>query len=115
VSLRLYFDHHVPRAVEVGVQQRGIDVLTLEADGTANRDDAFLLQRATDLGRVVFTQDRDFLVPAADWQKTRRDFTGMVYAHQLRITSGTAIRDLVLIASLTHPDDMRNRVEFLPL
>jgi hypothetical protein len=115
VSLRLYFDHHVPRAVEVGVRQQGIDVLTTEADGTADRDDEFLLQRATDLGRVVFTQDQDFLALAAAWQQTRREFTGMVYAHQLRITIGTAIRDLVLIASLTHPDDMRNRVEFLPL
>jgi hypothetical protein len=34
VSLRLYFDHHVPRAIAVGVQQRGIDVLTTEADRT---------------------------------------------------------------------------------
>jgi len=115
VSLRLYFDHHVPRAIAVGVRQRGIDVLTTEADGTADRDDEFLLQRATELGRVVFTQDRDFLVLAADWQRARREFPGMVYAHQLRITIGAAIHDLVLIASLMNPDDIRNRVEFLPL
>ena len=105
----------VPQGVEVGVQQRGIDVLTLEADGTANRDDAFLLQRATDLGRVVFTQDRDFLALAAAWQQTRREFTGMVYAHQLRITIGGAIHDLALIALLMNLEEMRNRVEFLPL
>jgi hypothetical protein len=115
VSLRLYFDHHVPRAIAIGVRRRGIDVLTTEADGTADRDDEFLLQRATDLGRVVFTQDRDFLALAAAWQHTRREFTGMVYAHQMRITIGAAIQDLVLIASLMHPDDMRNRVEFVPL
>ena len=115
MSLRLYFDHHVPRAIAVGVQQRGIDVLTAEADGSADREDEFLLQRATDLGRVVFTQDRDFLALAAAWQHTRREFTGMVYAHQMRITIGAAIQDLVLIASLMHPDDMRNRVEFVPL
>jgi hypothetical protein len=45
VSLRLYFDHHVPRAIAVGVRQQGIDVLTTDADGTADRDDEFLLQR----------------------------------------------------------------------
>jgi hypothetical protein len=33
----------------------------------------------------------------------------------LRITIGAAIHDLVLIASLMNPDDIRNRVEFLPL
>jgi len=114
VSLRLYFDHHVPRAIVVGVRQQGIDVLTTEADGTADDDDGLLLQRATDLGRVIFTQDSDFLVLAAAWQQTGREFTGMVYAHQLRITIGAAIRDLVLIASLMNPDDIRNRVEFLP-
>lgn len=46
MSLRLYFDHHVPRAIAAGAQQRGVDVLTAAADGTANRDDEFLLQRA---------------------------------------------------------------------
>lgn len=115
MSLRLYFDHHVPRAIAVGAQQRGVDVLTAEADGTADRDDEFLLQRATALGRVVFTQDRDFLALAAAWQQTRREFAGMVYAHQLRITIGGAIHDLALIALIMNPDEMRNQVEFLPL
>ena len=115
MSLRLYFDHHVPRAIEVGVRQQGIDVLTTDADGTADRDDEFLLQRATDLGRAVFTQDSDFLALAAAWQQARREFAGLVYAHHLRITIGAASHDLVLIASLIDPDDMRNRVEFPPL
>jgi hypothetical protein len=48
----LSFDHHVPRAIVVGVRQQGIDVLTAEADGTADHDDVLLLQRAADLGRV---------------------------------------------------------------
>ena len=90
-------------------------MLTAEADGSADREDEFLLQRATDLGRVVFTQDRDFLALAAAWQHTRRECTGMVYAHLMRMTIGAAIQDLVLIASLMHPDDTRNRVEFVPL
>ena len=115
MSLRLYFDHHVPRGIAVGARQCGVDVLTTEADGTADRDDEFLLQRATDFGRVVFTQDKDFLALATAWQRSRREFTGMVYAHQLRITIGGAIHDLALIALLVNPDEMRNRVEFLPV
>jgi hypothetical protein len=39
----------------------------------------------------------------------------MVYGHQLRITIGGAVYDLALIATLLSLDDMRNRVEFLPL
>jgi len=115
VSVALYFDHHVPKAIAVGVRERGIDVLTADEDGKADWDDALLLQRATELGRVIFTQDSDFLVLAAAWQTSHRAFSGLVYAHQLRVTIGGAIHDLVLIASLMRLEEMRNRVEFLPL
>ncbi len=115
MSVALYFDHHVPKAIAGGVRERGIDLLTADEDGKADWDDVLLLQRATELGRVIFTQDRDFLVLAAAWQTSRREFAGLVYAHQLRVTIGGAIHDLVLIASLMGIEEMRNRVEFLPL
>jgi Domain of unknown function (DUF5615) len=115
VSVSFYLDHHVPVAIAVGLRQRQIDVLTAQEDGRADWDDDRLLERAFELGRVVFTQDRDFLVLAADWQRQHRDFAGMVYGHQLRVTIGGAVHDLALIATLISLDDMRNRVEFLPL
>jgi hypothetical protein len=115
VSLAFYLDHHVPVAIAVGLRQRQIDVLTAQEDGRADWDDDRLLERTLELGRVVFTQDRDFLVLAADWQRQHREFAGMVYGHQLRITIGGAVYDLALIATLLSLDDMRNRVEFLPL
>ncbi len=115
MSLAFYLDHHVPVAIAVGLRQRQIDVLTAQEDGRADSDDDRLLERTLELGRVVFTQDRDFLVLAADWQRQHREFAGMVYGHQLRITIGGAVYDLALIATLLSLDDMRNRVEFLPL
>ena len=115
MSLAFYLDHHVPVAIAVGLRQRQIDVLTAQEDGRADWDDDRLLERTFELGRVVFTQDRDFLVLAADWQRQHREFAGMVYGHQLRITIGGAVHDLALIATLLSLDDMRNRVEFLPL
>jgi len=48
-------------------------------------------------------------------QRQHRDFAGMVYGHQLRVTIGGAVHDLALIATLISLVDMRNRVEFLPL
>jgi hypothetical protein len=42
------------------------------------------------------------------------DFAGVAYAHQLKISIGQAIRDLELLAKALDPDDMRNRVEYLP-
>ena len=48
-------------------------------------------------------------------QRKHRDFAGMVYGHQLRVTIGGAVHDVALIATLISLVDMRNRVEFLPL
>lgn len=115
MSFSFCLDHHVPVAIAVGLRQRQIDLLTAQEDGRADWEDDRLLERAFDLGRVVFRQDRDFLVLAADWQRQHRDFAGMVYGHQLRVTIGGAVHDLALIASLISLDDIRNRVEFLPL
>ncbi len=115
MSLPYYLDHHVPTAIAGGLRQRQIDVLTAQEDGRADWEDDRLLERALELGRVVFTQDRDFLVLAAEWQRQHREFAGMVYGHQLRVTIGGAVHDLALIATLISLEDMRNRVEFLPL
>jgi hypothetical protein len=115
VSLSFYLDYHVPAAITNGLRQMQVNVLTVAEDGRADWDDDRLLERALELGRVVFTQDCDFLVLAARWQQARREFAGMVYGHQLRVTVGGAVRDLALIASVMTQAEMRNRVEFLPL
>jgi predicted nuclease of predicted toxin-antitoxin system len=115
MSLRLYFDHHVNDAIEEGLRQRGIDVLRAIDDGFAERSDEAILARASDLGRIVFTQDRDFLELAAEWQRTGREFSGIVYAHQMRITIGQAIRELELTCQVLAAEEIRNRAVRLPL
>ena len=114
MTVPLYMDHHVKAAITDGLRRRGVDVLTCAEDGTAQADDDPILTRATALGRTLFTQDDDFLVLADEWLRNGRDFAGVVYAEQLGITIGQAIRDLELIAKVLDPTDMRNRVEFLP-
>jgi hypothetical protein len=112
--LRLYMDHHVPFAISTGLRRRGVDVLTAQEDGSATLDDEPLLERATALGRVLFSQDQDLLSIASRRSQLGPAFAGVVYAHQLGITIGEAIRDLELMARVLDPHDMRNRVEFLP-
>ena len=46
------------------------------------------LQRATDLGRVLVSQDEDLLREAVRRLRESKDFSGLVYAHQLGVTSG---------------------------
>ena len=115
MSVRLYMDHHVPAAITQGLRSRGVDVLTAYEDGTAEFDDPPVLARAAELGRVVFSQDADFLAITNQWLKTGREFSGLVYVHQLRLTIGQAIQDLTLIAQVLDPEDMRNRIQYLPL
>ncbi len=115
MSVRFYADVHVPFAITGELELRGVDVLTSQADGTTQVDDAQLLARATLLGRVLFSQDEDLLRVASEWQRAGTGFAGLVYAHQLRISIGQCVMDLELIATATQPEDWINRVEFLPI
>lgn len=115
MSVGLYMDVHVRRAVTVGLRLRGADILTAQGDGAGEFDDLHLLDRATELGRVLFTQDDDLLKEAARRQETGERFAGVIYAHQLNVTVGQCIEDLELIARATEPEEWANLVTYLPL
>ena len=115
MSIKLYMDHHVDIAITEGLRRQGVDVLTCQEDGTTTWDDDRLLDRATQLGRVLFSQDDDLLAIAHQWQRRNRSFAGLVYGHQLDLSIGQAVRDLELIAGVYDPEDTRHRVEYLPL
>jgi predicted nuclease of predicted toxin-antitoxin system len=106
---------NVRRAVTEGLRLCGVDVLTAQEDGTDQMPDPELLDRATALGRVLFTHDKDLLREAASRQQSGNPFAGVVYAHQLSVTIGQCVNDLELIAQAGEPDEFANRVEYLPL
>ena len=54
-------DVHVRKAIINELIARGVDVLTAQQDGTATLADPELLDRATALKHVPFTQDADLL------------------------------------------------------
>ena len=115
MPIALYMDHHVPRAIALGLRLRGVEVLTSYEDGTSELDDDALLDRAGVLGRVLFTRDDDLLVEAARRQQGKVPFQGIIYAHQLRVSIGRCVEDLELIAKSGDPGDLQNEVMFLPL
>jgi hypothetical protein len=108
-------DVHVPAAITRGLLLRGVDVLTAQIDGTTRLEDPDLLDRASALGRVLFSQDEDLLAEATLRQRTGQSFGGVIYAHQLRITIGRAIDDLEVLAQVGTVEEFANRVEYLPL
>jgi predicted nuclease of predicted toxin-antitoxin system len=115
MAIALYMDQHVPRAITTGLRLREVDVITAHEDGTSRMDDSELLNRAGELGRVLFTQDDDLLAEATKRQREGIPFRGVIYAHQLRVSIGTCVHDLEIIAKAGEPEDLINQVEFLPL
>ena len=115
MAIALYMDQNVPRAITAGLRLRGVDVITAYEDAASDMDDPELLDRAGELGRVLFTQDDDFLSEATKRQREGIPFRGVIYAHQLRVSIGACIHDLAIIAEAGEPEDLANRVQFLPL
>jgi hypothetical protein len=108
-------DENVHRAITSGLRLRGVDVLTAHEDGRQATPDPLILDRSTELGRVLFSQDEDLLVEGQKRQSEGRPFPGVIFAHQLHVTIGDCVRDLELLAKAADPADLANRVEFLPL
>jgi hypothetical protein len=115
MPLKLYMDHHVPRAITLGLRLRQVDVLTAYEDQTHEVADSDLLDRATSLGRVLFTQDDDLLAEATQRQRVGIAFGGVIYAHQEAVSIGQCVQDLEVIAAAGSDADVVNRVIYLPL
>ena len=55
MGIALYMDVHIPRAITLGLRMRDVDVLTAQEDGADIVTDRNLLDRATQLDRIIFT------------------------------------------------------------
>jgi len=115
MPIKFFMDHHVPRAIIVGLRLRGVDVITAYEDSAHQLDDPALLDRAEELGRVLFTRDDDLLREAARRQEEDISFPGVIFAHQLIVPIGTCINDLEIVAKAAEPEDVIGEVIFLPL
>ncbi len=108
-------DHHVLSAVTAGLRHRTVDVLIAFDDGYAEAEDEAILERATAMGRVLFTYDADFLAIASQWQRASRPFAGVIFARPRELTIGQTIEWLELIVETSTPPELANTVQFVPL
>jgi hypothetical protein len=115
MALGLYMDHNVRRAVTTGLRIRDVDVLTAFADGHHTTDDPALLDRAGELGRVLFSQDEDLLEEAVRRQRAGVPFRGLIYCHQERLGNGALIDDLELVVKASERWELEDRIVYLPL
>jgi hypothetical protein len=115
MPLKFYMDEHVPRPITVGLRVRDVDAMTAQEDDRAGTDDSALLDRATELNRVMFSFDADMLRETTQRQRTGVLFAGLVFAHPTQISVGECVRDLEIVAKAGEPDDLKNQVVYLPL
>jgi predicted nuclease of predicted toxin-antitoxin system len=114
MPVQLYLDVHVDKAIHDQLHLRGVDVLRAQDNGASEMTDDELLHHATELGRIIFTQDIRFKVMAEAWQRHGKHIYGLLFGNQLGITIGTYVKDLELIAKATDPVEWVNVVEHLP-
>jgi hypothetical protein len=115
MPVAFYMDVHVPAAITEHLRWRGVQVLAAAEEGTNRLPDDELLQLATQLGRVMVTQDIRFRVMAEHWQRQQRPFAGLIFAPQRPNQIGIYTPDLELIAKASEPEEWKNAVARLPL
>ena len=105
---KFYTDEQVPKAVVDGLRRRGVDVLSTHEAEMLGASDVEQLALASEQGRVILTQDDDFLRLHAKGQ----NHCGIVYARQ-PTPIGDMIRGLMLIVQVLDAKEMQDHVEFL--
>jgi predicted nuclease of predicted toxin-antitoxin system len=108
-TIRFHLDENCPRALAVGLRRRGIDVTSTPEAGLLEATDEVQTAHALSEGRVIFTQDEDFLAIHA----SGTPHTGIVYCKKDTRGIGEIIRGLILIWEVYDPDDMAGRIEYL--
>lgn len=92
MSVGFYFDEHMPRAVQKGMEQRGyLVVMAVDVGMEDKDDDSEHLPFATERGLVMVTFDRPF----AGRTQSRTDHAGLIcLSESLRTDIGGIIRAL---------------------
>ena len=106
--VRLYTDEHVSKVVVKGLRQRGVDVMMVSEAGMLGASDEDHLKLARREGRVLFTQDEDFLRLHASGV----EHAGLVYAHQ-QTPVGQVIHGLMLVYEVLTADEMTGHLEYI--
>ncbi|MGA3044434.1 MAG: DUF5615 family PIN-like protein [Bryobacteraceae bacterium] len=109
MPIRFHLDEHISTHIAAGLRRRNIDLTTTADAGLLGAADMQQLEFAASSGRVMVTQDDDFLRLHAQGVA----HSGIVYCQQQSMSIWEMLRRLVLIHDLMSPEEMAGRVEFL--
>ena len=107
--VRFQLDEHVSPAIARALRQRGIDVITAHEAELLGASDVQHLARAYAEGRVMVTQDDDFL----SLHHEQQPHAGIAHCKQGSRSIGQIVASLALIYEVLEPHEMVGRVEYL--
>jgi predicted nuclease of predicted toxin-antitoxin system len=99
VPVGFHLDEQIPRAVADALRSRGVDVTTTTDAGLTGIEDREHLVFAANAGRVVITEDVDFLRLYAEGTP----HAGIVFWRQQTRSIGEVLRRLLLIHAAISP------------
>ena len=108
-QLRFHLDEHLPHTVATALRRLGIDVTTTPEAGLRQADDLSHLEFTRREGRVLVTQDADFL----RYHAQGVPHAGIAYCKKESRTTGQMIETLRLMYEILADDEMENAVEYL--
>src|ERR1700733_13863750 len=92
-TIRFHLDEHCDPSIAAGLRLHGVDVTTTREAQLLGAEDEEHIAYCMATGRVVFTQDQDFLRLHA----TGMEHRGIVFCYQLSRSIGRMIASLLLI------------------
>ena len=99
----------MPHAIARELRKEGIDVVTATDTGLRGRSDAEHLTHAHTTGRVMVTQDRDYL----RLDSVGQQHNGIAYCRQGTRSIGEIVDALMAIHEVYEAEEMVGRVEYL--
>ena len=108
-TIRFHLDENCTKAIAAGLRRHGIEVTTTSEAGLLGEIDEEQAAYALSEGRVLFTQDRDFLRIHA----SGIPHAGIAYCEKDTRSVGEIITALILLWEIYEPEEMANRVEYI--
>ncbi len=107
--IRFHFDENVNLAIASGLRRRGIDVTTSREAGLIGVSDDEQLAYAWREGRVLVTQDTDFLAITSRVEQ----HAGIAFARKGSRSIRQVIEQLELIHDVMSFEEMQGHIEYL--
>ncbi len=108
-SIGFYFDENMPKEAATQLASQGIDVMTTQEAEKCGTGDLDQLRFASQQGRVICSQDKDFLILA----RTHPAHCGIAFIRFKSSEIGALVKALRELHRAESSESMRNSLRYL--